>query len=1376
MLVDCDYPQVPALTLTNSSINVVSSQLVENVMLSNGDRRLWVITLNYPIGLTPAVPVSLKTTLDPTIATWEFPSYDCPNPNTLVYKVTPLEYLQDGLTTRFEIRMIPFYPIDPPVLCNTPYVTMTICTTLLNLKQDGYIVALTTLYQSNLSGYTSTFNLTFGATSVFSILIPIEPRYKEATDEMVISGSDTQSPISTYAFKLAQGYFVPVGAMFDMKTSNPDQTFLLSSANLPIIAVQGNNRDGLRYLYTRPASELASGSQIVAGSYLVNSNSSSTFPLLDQSSITINLLPLPTKPILARMDFILADNIFSQVVTIFQCSYPLRFRTGNSASVLYFIPAPFGYTVTGNGQTKEFTFSFNGIVSLNLQMTIYQQSTTQQDSVVSTRPNPIPGSVITDTILPTLSNIQLLKVSTTSYIVTLQLGDTLSGVDSFQYNNILYFGSNTIVGGTINDGTFVFEHTPSFADINSLDLIVVDRASNYLYSQYKTFGLYGQSIPPNPIRDSFVTADNFTMFEFIPNIVDTSKGPVNVSLVFNLTGSPFNRYNNLDLVVMLSPWSPTMPSIYRSLNISSKSYYHPLDQLFRCDFTVPQYTNNITSAYYNFDYYSVLLSSIQPSLVAKFGSNATLTIRSNNSMDHLPPYFESMVLPTTLVDGKLVYEFTIVDYLNGFDNGSVEIKSDGSPLTQVLRFDRSSPAFIGGNIFKSNWRFEIPINVSECLTQTYSIGKTELYDTGGWAARYMSFNFNSFTSGTYFTKTDSYFNPYYYVLDQLTNVTITCDPTTDVDSPSIVSFEVSRSTMDVGSNDRTVSFNLSVTDGTSGIGLEGYPIVYLMGNQGEWLAVEPFVKTPPAVGSLVAVFNYTVTVPHGFGVNGIILLSVYGLRDKVQNLGGYSTPMLNQAGFQYKISTTYSTNIPTLFSVSNLYSYPSNLSSSDDTYITIRGRGFGDDTQQLAVTVQQSGGSQRPLVVSMAYHIILFVKYDPATIAPGSNVSIVVTRSGSVNQQDTISVNPTILPPRIPDKNTPVPFEPKPTPCSPSSSSSALNCTGNGQCTFDGCICNNGWSGFFCESTVINIDEPTFNQISPTVDIIVNGTSNHTVIKSIISVVAIRELTIDDTVFIEYRPKNWTLNITTTDNNNSIVMNYQTRLQDISTIVNVTIEWFSKDSQVVFANQSISIPATSTKVSIGLSAYPFYSSTNTLQVVMKTSIQAEYESECSSKEYGGTTEDMEWMKLGIDDKTLWGQFIKRGIIDGDRITSITNEILSDYIDDSTSNSTSNSNSSSSTTFIGLNLPQYSVSAQLDPNFVHLIDVDNGDKTGSTLESICKSKDNGLTMGQIAGIVVGCIAAGAIAIASAIYLVHRRRTLKSNLKMQQKLSKLKTPNN
>ncbi|EGG15893.1 EGF-like domain-containing protein [Cavenderia fasciculata] len=1296
MLVDCDYPQIPTLTLTNSSINVASSQAVLISMLNNGDRKLWIVTLNYPIGQTPAVPVTLKTVLDPTIANWEFPSYYCPDPNNdLLFQVTPPEYLQDGFTTRFELPLV-------------------------NIKQDGYLVALSTFYRNNQSGYTSPFNLTFGATSIFSIGIPIVPRYTDdidAIDYVVISGTETQSPIEAFPLNIMPGYFIPVGAMFEMTTTNPDKTFLLSSAlNIPIIPVQGNSGDGMKYLYSRVASDMISGLPIASNSYLLNSNTSTSFPLLDQSSISIHQLKTPNAPTLAGIDIIVADNIISQVVALSQCTFPLRFKVGQSP--IYSIPPPFGFSVIG-GVSKRFTLIYNGVVSQNLQMTFYQQNPNLQDSLSNTRANPNSGSIIIDSSLPTVSNIQLLKVSTNSFIVTLQLGDSLSGVESFVFRNT-YYGLNTIVSGTINDGMFVFEHTARSTDINALELRVVDRSSNFLYTQYNTFGTYGEPIPPTPIIDSIVTAENFTMFQFIPNIVDTTNGPMNVSLVFNLTSSPFNRYTSLDLVLMLSPWSPSFQSTYRSLNITAKSYYHPLDQLFRCDFTVPQYTNNITSAYYNFDLYGSLLSSIQPSLVAKFGQNATLTIHSNNSMDNLPPYFESMALPTTLVDGKLVYEFTIVDYLNGFDNGSVEIRSDASPLTQVLRFDKSSPAFISGNSFKSNWRFEIPIDVDMCLSQSYSIGKTELYDTG--------------------------------------------DTNGDIDPPTIVSFVVSRTTMDVGSNDRTVSFNLSVTDGPSGVGLDGYPTIYLMGNQGEWLAVEPLVKTTGSV------YNYSVTVPHGFGVNGI-LLSLYGLRDKLQNLGGHSTSLLNQAGFQYKISTSYSTNIPSIFSVSNLYSYPSNLSSVVDyETITIRGRGFGSDIQDLTVAMQQSGGSQPLLVViSMAYHIILFVQYDPTKIVPGSNVSIVVTRASG---QDTFSVTPTILPPRV-TNSVPsyVPFDPKQIPCAVSPTST-LNCTGNGQCTFDGCLCNAGWSGFYCESTVINTDEPTFNQTSPIVDIIVNDTNSHSIIKSIISVVAIRELTMDETVFIEYRPKNWTLNITTptTDNNNSIIMNYQTQLQNISTIVNVTIEWFSKDSQVIFANQTISIPATSTKVSIGLSSYPFYSSTNTLQVVMKTSIEAEYESECSTKEYGGgSTKDMEWMKLGIDDKTLWGQFIKRGIIDNDRITSITNEILTDFVDDSAG--TSNSNSSFTTTFIGLNLPHYSVSAQLDPNFVHLIDVDNDKTGGSTLESICKAKDNGLTMGQIAGIVVGCIAAAAIATATTIYLVHRRRKLKSNRNMQQRLSRV-----
>ncbi|EGG14026.1 hypothetical protein DFA_11788 [Cavenderia fasciculata] len=1365
VLVDSDSLELPNVDFVNNSLEAFGK--CEKYEYYHLSRKLWAITLRYGIGVFPESLVNISLPIDGSYYIFTAPSFNCVDPASLTYQITPLEYSLDRISAVFEI--IPshnFYLYDSPS-CSAPFPGI-LCGASLP-RPYGIVIVMSIALTKSITTLTTPFNLTITTNVGHLVQVPVIPRYTVGPVDMSFL-SNSQSPPRGYTMPVSDGYYYPSSATFDIVFSDPSQVNIITSTSsgyimYPLIPVLGNQKDGLKFIDS-PISNGFSSSQ---RSYLLaNASQAINFTYICNSSLLIQQSPLPNKPEFLVYEFNDTMSIYSMTFTISQISYPLRFRYQleeiRNTKFEYRIPAPFGYTVTQ--AIQQFTIPMNDIKHKDIVSFIFQQDSEGSDSSRYNLSNII---IQSDYIQPIIYNISYKKVSPQSYLVTLNLYDEDSGIEWISFKDQL-FGSNTLVDGTIHNGTFVFETFELIpeSDLTAAqyfqyrDLYVADGAWNTFGDEFKVYNVYDDKIhlfPKNPFSNKFVTAENFTRFEFIPNIIDTTNGEVNVSLVFNLTTDGLlDKNNNLVMSLLLSTWSPFYIMSWGQLNITSTSYFHPIDQLFRIDFTVPQYTNNITASY---GFTHLLLSPIQTSLVEKFGLKASLEINSNNSMDHLPPYFESIIIPTSPTNGLIEYEFTIIDLVNGFENGSIEIKSSISPIPFVFHFDQST-LVSGGTPYNSTYRFNITIDESTCNSHTLSIGYTKLVDKAGWTSEYK----RQRLSQTDPIQKIGYFNPFYYLINQLPTLitTINCNPSfIDLFPPTILSFNVSKKILNVGSNDRYISIDLEITDG-AGVGIfNNYtPTVYLWGNQGEWLSVNPSLPTTDSL-----IFSYDIIVPHGFGVNGI-LLSVYGLRDKQENLDGYSSTRLCSQGFQCMINTTYSTDIPNISNVTNLYSYPNYVPvSSDDEVITIRGRGFGDDPSKLIATLVYQDGEQQHTIL-WVHHIIAFIQYNPRRAVPNKPVFVELIRVGQGG--NFLSVYPKILPaPIVPPP--PPPYIPKPIPCS-SSPSASINCTGNGVCTVgDGCRCNNGWSGFFCESTIINVDRPTFNQTSPMVDIIVNNTNSHTVIRSIISVVAIRELTMDDQVFKEYRPKNWILNITTPDinnNNNSIVMNYQTQLLNISTIVNVTIEWFAIASQVEFANQTIQIPATSTKVSIGISSYPFNSYTNTLQVIMKTSVEAEYESKCTSKEYGGDSDkDIEWMKLSIDDKSLFGQFIKRGVIDNDQISTINNEIVTDFIDN---DSVQQSNSSFSTTYIGLNIPIFFTSVQLDPNFVHLIDVDN--KVGTSIESTCKGSDEkGLSMGKIAGIVVGCIVGAAIGVALTIYLTRRHRERKLDRNTQLKLQRV-----
>ncbi|KAF2068835.1 hypothetical protein CYY_009845, partial [Polysphondylium violaceum] len=153
-------------------------------------------------------------------------------------------------------------------------------------------------------------------------------------------------------------------------------------------------------------------------------------------------------------------------------------------------------------------------------------------------------------------------------------------------------------------------------------------------------------------------------------------------------------------------------------------------------------------------------------------------------------------------------------------------------------------------------------------------------------------------------------------------------------------------------------------------------------------------------------------------------------------------------------------------------------------------------------------------------------------------------------------------------------------------------------------------------------------------------------------------------------------------------------------------------------------------------------------------------------ESGNTTvTNSEYVKLQVDDHSLYGRFIKRGIIDG-RISTITNQLLPNY-NHGESNQFNNIQS-----YIGIGIRSYKRLVQLDPDFSVL--VDQRPAEANTDNSICfssKSKRK-LSGAQIAGIVIGCIAFVAIAVVCVSYYIYKKKkALKFNKNVENKLKNM-----
>ncbi|EGC33669.1 hypothetical protein DICPUDRAFT_36315 [Dictyostelium purpureum] len=70
------------------------------------------------------------------------------------------------------------------------------------------------------------------------------------------------------------------------------------------------------------------------------------------------------------------------------------------------------------------------------------------------------------------------------------------------------------------------------------------------------------------------------------------------------------------------------------------------------------------------------------------------------------------------------------------------------------------------------------------------------------------------------------------------------------------------------------------------------------------------------------------------------------------------------------------------------------------------------------------------------------------------------------------------------------------------------------------------------------------------------------------------------------------------------------------------------------------------KYTIKITSYPFSMKLNTLQLIMKASIQTNSKNSCSNKKFGEYIRDnSDYIKLQVDNHSLYGRFVKRCIID-----------------------------------------------------------------------------------------------------------------------------------
>ncbi|KAN0047354.1 hypothetical protein ACTA71_001736 [Dictyostelium dimigraforme] len=297
------------------------------------------------------------------------------------------------------------------------------------------------------------------------------------------------------------------------------------------------------------------------------------------------------------------------------------------------------------------------------------------------------------------------------------------------------------------------------------------------------------------------------------------------------------------------------------------------------------------------------------------------------------------------------------------------------------------------------------------------------------------------------------------------------------------------------------------------------------------------------------------------------------------------------------------------------------------------------------------------------------------------------------------------------------------------------NCGGTDQgiCLSSGCSCISPWIGNDCTSKIIIIPQPSLNYSNPSIKIplfeTINSNSTDEIEKrlfiSLISIVKLRELDFNSNQVNSFTFNEWEFYKINSETNQ-----YKTSITNFGFITNITVtlQWFKNEGTIEFGNQIIKMNPSSIKYTIKISEYKFSSKLNQLQLIMKSSISVNKTDEiCSFKEFGETSngDDSNYLKVQVDNHSLYGRFIKRAIID-----SIPRSIQNVQLDSSMNIIDS---ASSSQSFIGISIPLFKNEIILDPDFSVLI----GSQSKSD-DSICSTNDNSSHFSKIkiALIIIG----------------------------------------
>ncbi|EFA82002.1 hypothetical protein PPL_05237 [Heterostelium album PN500] len=883
-----------------------------------------------------------------------------------------------------------------------------------------------------------------------------------------------------------------------------------------------------------------------------------------------------------------------------------------------------------------------------------------------------------------ITSYRIEPLNSRKFIVTLDFTSSNdAGLKTINIYNQRIDNSN-LIKGNLNVGTVeALIDIPTFRMEKGYSQSSYGQMLTTLAFDTEFINVQADSIPAVPSFLKIVTVEELTYWRFEPNNIDVSNGPGYTTLVYNYSNS--QPTDTPSILISLRPYLPVIQE-YDDNNLFF-GYYNETTKLFNIPIVLREklFTRSL---YYNLTSAPNPIASTM--IHMKFGNDALLNVTSKYA-DEMGPVINNIIqYPNGVVNidssetMNIGWSFTITDEPSGFYIGYALVYSDLDPIPYNISFNSSNA--IKGNEFKGEYSITIPIN-GNCRTSTYRI-HFMLYDKLG----------NLANSVPVESKVN-YINPLYKFYgnastESLLYILVNCSMIVDLDPPKLISLSVITTAIDVSSSDRRFSAKFTVKDSFSGISKDpkDYPYVYFMDYYADVRKIQSQLIAFSEDG-LSATFKVEGELPYGFGMKGILLLSIYGIVDNHRNLGGVSSTQLKDQLLTYYIRTVFSFT-PYLESSDritgnggNIYVYGKNMGLQNDTVVCFVNYGVGYVPTKFiyrSSSVFQIN-LQNVTSKSITIHINLNQQKD--------------------SNQLVVNVGEAPVEPNIP----------------------VLSCPGTPQCSNNGvcqtstgeCKCNSLWSGPDCNSRITMVpppitqpDQPSATNVIDTKDIFSN-----------ISIHSLRELSETGQVIKTYLLQNWTR----TNSSDDTRLSYRyTNEIPLVTNVSVNIEYFTKETEITFANKELIMLPSTIKYTINLSTFNFTSKLNTLQLVMSATIGTS-SSSCSLKSFNNDTKNIQWIKLNIDQQSLYGKFLDVAEIDG-FTTVISNTLLDSEFE-------TKDTSSQLQTYIGINIPNYEYTTIIDPDFSMLIDSD------PLQSSQCNehSDNGGLNKAIIIGIVVGCVA-------------------------------------